>query len=62
MADPRWRMVPDLFFIINDVIMTSLLLFKAINLLAIFLILSDTLLFKYFSFRGEKLMELGFCQ
>ena len=62
MADPRWRMVPDLSLIINDVIMTSLPLFKAINLLAIFLILSDTLLFKYFSFRGEKLMELGFCQ
>ena len=62
MADPRWRMVADLSLIINDVIMTSLPLFKAINLLAIFLILSDTLLFKYFSFRGEKLMELGFCQ
>ena len=55
-------MVPDLSLIINDVTMTSLPLFKAINLLAIFLILSDTLLFKYFSFRGEKLMELGFCQ
>ena len=34
--------------VINDVIMTSLLLLKIINVLANFLILSDTLLFKYF--------------
>ena len=38
--------------VINDVIMTSLLLLKIINVLANFLILSDTLLFKYFCFRN----------
>ena len=47
MADPRWWMVPYLSLIINDIIMTSLpllLMPKVINILAIFLILSDTLL------------------
>ena len=34
--------------VINDVTMTSLLLLKIINVLANFLILSDSLLFKYF--------------
>ena len=36
------------FFINNDVIMTSLILLNIIYVLANFLILSDTLLFKYF--------------
>ena len=42
--------------------MTSLPLLKIINVLAIFLIFSDTLLFEYFSFWGEKLMAFEFCQ
>ena len=46
MADPRCRIVPDPSFTMNDVIMTSLLLFKIINVFTIFLILSDTLLFR----------------
>ena len=46
MVDPRCRMVPDPSFTMNDVIMTSLLLFKIINVFTIFLILSDTLLFR----------------
>ena len=46
MADPRCRMVPDPSFTMNDVIMTSLLLFKIINVFTIFLILSDALLFR----------------
>ena len=46
MADPRCRMVPDPSFAMNDVIMTSLLLFKIINVFTIFLILSDTLIFR----------------
>ena len=49
MADPRWRTVPDPSLMINDVIMTLLLLLKVINLLANLLILLDTLLFKYFT-------------
>ena len=60
MADPRWRTVPDPSLMINDVIMTLLLLLKVINLLPNLLILLDTLLFKYFSFWGEKLTEVGF--
>ena len=62
MADPRWRTVPDPSLMINDVIMTLLLLLKVINLLPNLLILLDTLLFKYFSFWGEKLTEVGFCK
>ena len=42
MADPRWRMVPDPSLTINDVIMTSLLVLKVINVSTNFLILSDT--------------------
>ena len=38
-----------LFLLIIDVIMTSLILLNIIYVLANFLILSDTLLFKYFS-------------
>ena len=48
--------------IINDVIMTSLLLLKISYVLANFLVLSDTLLFEYFLLQGKKLMEVGFCQ
>ena len=48
MADPRRRIVPDHFLMINDVIVASILLLKIINVLTNFLILSDTLLFKYF--------------
>ena len=55
MADPRWRTVPDPSLMINDVIMTLLLLLKVINLLPNLLILLDTLLFKYFSFWGENI-------
>ena len=62
MADPRWRTVPDPSLMINDVIMTLLLLLKVINLLPNLLILLDTLLFKYFLFWGEKLTEDGFCK
>ena len=62
MADPRWRTVPDPSLMINDVIMTLLLLLKVINLLPNLLILLDTLLFKYSSFWGEKLTEVGFCK
>ena len=48
MADPKWLMLPIPFLEINDFMMTSLLLLKIIYVLADFLILSDTLLFKYF--------------
>ena len=41
MADPRRRIVPDHFLMINDVIVASLLLLKIINVLS-------NLLFKYF--------------
>ena len=46
MVVPRWRMFPVSFLVINDVIVTSLLLLK------IFCVsqLLDTLLFKCFSF------------
>ena len=40
---------PTSFLVINDVIMTSLLFLKIIYMLTDFLILSNTLLFKYFS-------------
>ena len=38
MADPRWWTVPDPSLVINDVIITSLLLLKVINVLANFCI------------------------
>ena len=38
------------FLLINNVIVTSLLLLKVIHMLANFLILSNTLLSRYFSF------------
>ena len=49
MVDPRRRMLPGPFLVINDVIMTSLLLLKVIFMLANFLILFNPLLFKYLS-------------
>ena len=55
-------MAPDPSLIINDVIMSSLLLLNISYVLANFLVLSDTLLFEYFSLQGKKLMEVGFCQ
>ena len=42
--------------------MTSLLLLNISYVLANVLVLSDTLLFEYFSLQGKKLMEVGFCQ
>lgn len=42
-------MVPVPLMIINDVIVTTLLLLNIINMLTIFLILFDRILFKYFS-------------
>ena len=47
-TDPRWWILPVPFLLIIDVIMTSLILLNIIYVLANFLILSDTLLFKYF--------------
>ena len=51
-----WGMVPEQgltsFFDNSDAIVTSLLVLKIIYVLANFLILSDTLLFKYFSLWG----------
>ena len=55
-------MAPDPSLIINDVIMSSLLLLNISYVLANFLVLSDTLLFEYFWLQGKKLMEVGFCQ
>ena len=49
MAHSGWQMVPDPSLIINDVIMTSLLLLNISYVLANVLVLSDTLLFEYFS-------------
>ena len=46
----------------SEVIMTSLLLLKIVDVFVNFLILTDTLLFKYLLLWGEKLMEFGFCQ
>ena len=43
MADPRWRMVPVPYYIMNNVIVTSLLLLKVINVLVNFLMLSNFL-------------------
>lgn len=43
--------VPSLI-VNNDVIMTPLLLLKIINVLAKFMILSDSLLFRYFLLYG----------
>ena len=48
-------MVPDTSLIINNVIMTSLLLLKISYVLANFLVLPYTLLFEYFSLQGKKL-------
>ena len=45
MADPRWRMVPVPSYIINNVIVTLLLLLKVINVLVNFLMLSYFLLY-----------------
>ena len=45
-------MVPVPSLIVNDVIMTPLLLLKIINVLANFMILSDSLLFRYFLLYG----------
>ena len=42
--------------------MSSLLLLNISYVLANFLVLSDTLLFEYFSLQGKKLMDVGFCQ
>ena len=50
MMDSRWQMLPVLYLVINDIIMTLLLLFKIIFVLANFLKLSKTLRFKYFRF------------
>ena len=54
MVVPRWRMLPVSFLVINDVIVTSLLLLK------IFCVsqLLDTLLFKCFSFFLSILREI----
>ena len=49
MEDPRWRMVPVPLLIINDVIVTTLLLLNIIEMLTNWLILFDRILFKYFS-------------
>ena len=59
MADPRCRMVPDPSFTINDVIMTSLIWFKIINVFTIFLILSDTLLFRQIASLNLHVMPAG---
>ena len=48
-------MAPDPSLIINDVIMSSLLLLNISYVLANFLVLSDTLLFEYFSLQGKKI-------
>ena len=48
MVDRRWWMIPVPSLIIKDIIMASLLLLKIIYVLANFLILQETLLFKYF--------------
>lgn len=45
MADPRWRMIPVPSYIMNNVIVTSLLLLKVINVLVNFLMLSNFLLY-----------------
>ena len=45
MADPRWRMVPVPSYIMNNVIVTSLLLLKVTNVLVNFLMSSKFLLY-----------------
>ena len=55
MVHSGWQMVPDTSLIINNVIMTSLLLLKISYVLANFLVLPYTLLFEYFSLQGKKL-------
>ena len=45
MADPRWRMVPVPSYIMNNVIVTSLLLLKVTNVLVTFLMSSNFLLY-----------------
>ena len=52
--------VPSL--LINDDIMTPLLLLKIINVLADFMILSDSLIFWYLSLHDYFMMKFGFCQ
>ena len=48
MVDLRWRiLVPDPSLIINDVIVTSLILLKIIYVLANFFILSDLSMFRF---------------
>ena len=48
MVDLRWRiLVPDSSLIINDVIVTSLILLKIIYVLANFFILSDLSMFRF---------------
>ena len=48
MVDLRWRiLVPDSSLIINDVIVTSLILLKIIYVLANFFILSDLSIFRF---------------
>ena len=49
MEDPRWRMVPVPLMIINDVIVTTILLLNIIYMLTNFLILFDRILFNFFS-------------
>ena len=62
MADSRRLMIPDPSLITTDVIMTSLLLWKIICVIAYFLILPDFLLFKFFCALRLKINEFGFCQ
>lgn len=57
--DSEWQIQDDgifwfqfIFSIINDIIITSLLLLKTINVSANFIIFSDTLLFWNFSLYG----------
>ena len=58
-------MVPDSSLTLNDVIMTSMLLLKIIkNVVANFFVLSDTLLFNFFSLLlilVFKMMSTLFC-
>ena len=49
----RWLMIPDPSLITTDVIMTSLLLWKIICVIAYFLILPDFLLFTFLCFEGK---------
>ena len=49
------------FLVIDDAIMTSLLLLKVIYMLGKLLILSNVLVFRYFSVNGT-LRKFGICQ